>query len=182
MKLPYLLAQPILPARLPLRARSSSSRLRLSDPAYRAMTDFLRDPPLTLPDDLSVEQALDQMFRLGVRAFLVLRERAVVGMMTAAQAHTLSHHLRIAEVMTPTEDVPAIGWDTLGAARVRDLIEIFDGSGVHYLAVLENRSASFCCVRGLIHRERMEWQLRSPWSVRPTTLRPGMMSQEPASG
>jgi CBS domain-containing protein len=170
MKPPYLLAQPILPAHRPMRARSNSPRLRLSDPAHRAMTDFLQEPPLTLPEDLSVQQAMDQMFRLGVRAFLVLRERAVVGMMTAAEVRTMSHHLRVADVMTPTDDVPAIGWDTLGVARVGDLIEIFDGTGVSHLVVLENRSASFSCVRGLIHRERMERQLRSPWSVQPTAM------------
>jgi CBS domain-containing protein len=170
MKPPYLLAQPILSTHLPMRARWNSPRLKLSDPAHRAMTDFLQDPPLTLPEDLSVEQALDQMFRLGVRAFLVLRERTVVGMMTAAQVRATSHQLRVADVMTPTDDMPAIGWDTLGAARVGDLIEIFDGSGVHHLVVLENRSASFSCVRGLIYRERMERQLRSPWSVRPATM------------
>jgi predicted transcriptional regulator len=175
MNPPYLLAQPNLPAHPALRARSNSPRLKLSDPAHRAMTDFLQEPPLTLPEDLGVELAMDQMFRLGVRAFLVVRERAVVGMMTADQLRTMSHHQRVADVMTPTDDVPAIGWDTLGTARVGDLIEIFDGTGVHHLVVLENRSASFSCVRGLIHRERMERQLRSPWSVRPTAIWPGIM-------
>jgi len=117
---------------------------------------------------------MDQMFRLGVRAFLVLRERAVVGLMTAAEAartaawqRSSTQPVRVADVMTPTDDVPAIGWDTLAEARVGDLIEIFDGSGVQHLVVLENHSATYSCVRGLIHRERMERQLRSPWSVRP---------------
>jgi DeoR family transcriptional regulator, catabolite repression regulator len=167
MKSPYLLAQRIIPARPALRARSTPPRLRVSDPAHCAMTDFLQDPPLTLSENVSVEQAVDQMFRLGVRAFLVLRERCVVGLMTAAEAARLTpHHLRVADVMTPTDEVPAIGWDTLDEARVGDLIEIFDGSGVNHLVVLENHSATINCVRGLIHRERLDRQLRSPWSLR----------------
>jgi predicted transcriptional regulator len=168
MQPPYLLTPPLLTARPSLRARSSSPRLKPSDPAQRAMTDFLQDPPLTLCEDFKVQEAMDQMFRSGVRAFLVLRERAVVGLMTVAEATRASaQHLRVADVMTPTDEVPAIDWDTLGEARVGDLIEIFNGTGVHHLVVLESRSATYSCVRGLIHRERMERQLRSPWSVRP---------------
>jgi predicted transcriptional regulator len=168
MKLPYLLAPPMMNARSSLRSRLSSPRLKPTDPAPRAMTDFLLDPPLTLNEDFRVREAVDQMFRLGVRAFLVSRERAVVGLMTAAEAvRSSAQHLRVADAMTPTDDVPAIGWDTLGEARIADLIEIFDGTGVHHLLVLESHSATYSCVRGLIHRERMERQLRSPWSVRP---------------
>jgi CBS domain-containing protein len=168
---PYLLAQGIIPARAPLRSRPNSPRLKLSDSAQRAMTDFLRDPPLTVDEEISVEQAIDEMFRLGVRALLVVRDRRVVGLMTAAEAARSSpRDRRVAELMTATEDVPAIGWDTLCEARVADLVEIFDGTGVNHLVVLETHSANLSSVRGLIHRERLERQLSSPWS-----LRAGMM-------
>jgi len=168
---PFLLTQGIIPARTPLRARLNSPRLKLSDSALRAMTDFVREPPLTVEEDLSVERAIDEMFRLGVRAFLVVRDRRVVGLMTAAEATaSRAHHRRVADVMTLTDDVPAIGWDTLGDARVGDLVEIFDGTGVNHLVVLETHSANLSSVRGLIHRERLERQLSSPWS-----LRAGMM-------
>ena len=166
MNPPYLLAQGIVPRYTPLRARQNSPRLKLSDSALRAMIDFLRDPPLTVAEDFSLEQAIDHMFRLGVRAFLVVRDRSVVGLMTATQAVRSSpHHLKVVDVMTPTEDVPAIDWDTLGEARVGDLVEIFTGTGVNHLVVLQTQSARLSSVRGLIHRERLERQLRSPWSL-----------------
>jgi len=164
---PYLLAQGTSPTHAPLRTRPNAPRLKLSDPAHRAMTDFLYDPPLTLPEHFAVDDALDHMFRLGLRAFLVVRDRRVVGLMTTSDATRSAHrNLTVAQVMTPTDDVPAIGWDTLSEARVGDLVEIFDGSGEHHLVVLQNHSATLSSVRGLIHRERLELQLRSPWSLR----------------
>jgi hypothetical protein len=61
--------------------------------------------------------------------------------------------------------VPAIGWDTLADSKVSDLLEIFDGTGVNYLVVLESHSASLSSVRGLIQRERLRRQLSSPWTL-----------------
>jgi predicted transcriptional regulator len=160
---PFLLAQATIASHAPLRARPNPPRLKLSDPAQRAMTDFLRDPPPTLPEDCSVDQAIDQMFRLGVRAFLVVRDRSVVGLLTASEATRVAGpHRRVAEVMTPTDEVAAIGWDTLAEARISDLVEIFEATGVQHLTVLQSHSASLSTVRGLIHRERLVRQLSSP--------------------
>ena len=68
--------------------------------------------------------------------------------------------LRAADAMTPTLDVPAIYWQTLQDSRISDLVEIFEGSGVKYLVVLQTESANCCIVRGLVHRHRLERQLR----------------------
>jgi CBS domain-containing protein len=162
---PFLLAQAARPTRAPLRLRQSSPRLRFSDPACDAMTDFLRDPPLTVSEDTGVDEAIDQMFRLGVRVFLVVRDSSVVGLMTASDATRHSHRqLRVAEVMTPTDEIPAISWETLAEARVADLVEIFDGTGVHHLAVMESHSATLTSVRGLVNRDRLARQLRSAYA------------------
>lgn len=166
MNPPFLLARETMPAPMPLRSHSSLPRLKLTDPAMRAMTDFQRDPPLTVSEDFSLDEAIDRMFRMGVRALLVVRERSVVGLMTAGEAVRLTpRHLRVGEVMTLTDDVPAIGWDTLADARVADLVEIFDGTGVNHLVVLETHGAALSSVRGLIQRKRLQRQLSSPWSL-----------------
>jgi CBS domain-containing protein len=131
------------------------------------MCDFLHEPPLTVREDSSLEDAIDHMFRLGVRAILVVRERSVVGLLVAREAARSNlRHLRVADVMILTDDMPAIGWDTLCEACVSDLIEIFDGTGVEHMLVLENQSACSSSVRGLIYRERLKRQLSSPWSLR----------------
>lgn len=171
MNPPFLLAQEPLAARMPLRSRSNLPRLKLADPAARAMTDFQRDPPLTVSEDYSLEEAIDRMFRMGVRALLVVRERSVIGVMTASEAVRLTaRHLRVGQVMTLTDDVPAIGWDTLAEARVGDLVEIFDGTGVNHLVVLQTHGAALSSVRGLIQRKRLQRQLSSPWSLRATGI------------
>jgi signal-transduction protein with cAMP-binding, CBS, and nucleotidyltransferase domain len=148
-----------------LRTRPLSRRLKRNDPALHAMTDFLRDPPLTVAETIHVEDAVDQMFRLGVRSFLVVRDGQVIGLMTAWQAaRSPRHHVAVTEVMTPTDDAPAIDWSTLGQSQVEDLLEIFDGSGVEHLVVMESHSATLNSVRGLVYRERLR-RLTSPWAL-----------------
>jgi CBS domain-containing protein len=145
------------------RHRTKSRRLRANDPAVRAMTDFFRDPPLTTPEDCDLDTAMDDMFRLGVRAFLVVRDLAVVGLITAEDIRRArrSSATRVAEVMTAAADMPAIDWLTLRQAKVCDLLEIFEGANVHHLVVLETESALRATVRGLVHRSRVERRLHA---------------------
>jgi predicted transcriptional regulator len=168
---PYLLAQRPnhIPALSP-RSRPYAPQLRHADPAVRAMNDFLQDPPGTVAADTGLEEVVDCMFRLGARVFLVVHERSVIGLVTAEDASDArrAHHphddageeLRAADAMTPSLDVPAIDWQTLQDSRISDLVEIFEGTGVKYLVVLQTESANSCIVRGLIHRHRLERQLR----------------------
>jgi CBS domain-containing protein len=168
---PYLLAQQpnTIPAASP-RSRPYAPQLRHADPAVRAMNDFLQDPPGTVAADTSLEEVIDCMFRLGARVFLVVHERSVIGLVTAEDASDARRarqgsdgaggELRAADAMTPSLDVPAIDWQTLQDSRIGDLVEIFEGTGVKYLVVLQTESASSSIVRGLIHRHRLERQLR----------------------
>ncbi len=148
--------------RRPLHPR----RLRFHDPAVLAMTDFSREPPATVTEDVPLEQALNLMFRLATRALLVVRGSAVAGLVTledARAARACSGQRgspRVGAVMTPTREVPAIDWQTLQDSSVADLIEIFDGAAVLHLVVLENEAANVERVRGVIHRARLERQLR----------------------
>ena len=167
----YLLApQPSAIPALSPRLRPYPPQLKPGDPAERAMNDFLHDPPRTVAQDAGLEEVIDHMFRLGVRAFLVVHDRSVIGLITAEHARdarrTAAHggaavrDLRVADVMTPSHDVPAIDWQTLQDSRISDLIEIFEGSGVRYLVVLQTETSSWSTVRGLIHRQRLERRLR----------------------
>ena len=171
MNPPYLLAQqPSALAPVSPRARPYQPRLKPADPAVRAMNDFQLEPPRTIAEDAGLEEVIDDMFRLGVRAFLVVQDRAVVGLITAEdaadarraqQSHDAAgRRLRAADVMTPSIDVPAIDWQTLQDSQISDLVEIFEGTGVRYLVVLQTETATWSTVRGLIHRQRLERQLR----------------------
>jgi predicted transcriptional regulator len=164
---PYLLAQhpgaalPVSP-----RSRPYAPQLKPGDPAVRAMNDFLHDPPRTIAEDAGLEEVADQMFRLGVRAFLVVHDQSVIGLITAEDisdareaGRSAEREALAADVMTPSLEVPAIDWQTLQESRISDLVEIFEGSGVRYLVVLQTETASWSTVRGLIHRQRLERQL-----------------------
>jgi CBS domain-containing protein len=151
---------------LPVRMPAHLPRLNLHDCAVRAMTDYRREPPLTVFAEESVEQALDTMFRAGARTCLVVRGRAVIGLLSAEDARAARRRAlparlpQAADVMTCTSEVPAMDWQTLQECRVRDLLEIFDGTGVEHLVVLENDTVNASSVRGVIHRSRLERQLR----------------------
>ena len=162
-----------------LRHHRHGPPLKIGDSATRAMIDFKCDPPLTVAEDLELEQVLDEMFRLGVRALLVVRERAVIGLITVEHARDerglkplqdvrddAHQGPRVADVMTPSAEVPAIDWQMIVGAQIRDLIEIFDGSGAQHMVVLENEVPNLSNVRGLIHRSRLERQLGTHWVSR----------------
>ena len=144
------------------RHRTKSRRLRASDPAVRAMTDFFSDPPLTTAEDCGLDQAMDDMFRVGARAFLVVRDLTVVGLITAEDIRRArrSAASRVVEVMTEASEMPAIDWQTLREATVQDLLDIFEGANVHHLVVLETESLQRLTARGLVHRSRIEHRLR----------------------
>jgi CBS domain-containing protein len=144
-----------------LRSPLEQRVLRVDDPAIRAMTDFLSDPPLTVSEDCTLSAALDEMFRSGVRAVVVARELSVVGLVTAEAMHGNAARC-VAECMTRASQMPAIDWRTMRSSRVADLLEIFQGAGVEHLVVLESQSASRARVRGLIHRSRVERRLHPP--------------------
>jgi CBS domain containing-hemolysin-like protein len=152
--------------------------LKINDPAARAMTDFQLDAAPMASEEMPLEQAVDEMFRLGTRAFLVLREGVVTGLVSVEQAQpargltqraadgaiSVPAGLRVADVMTPAAQVPAVDWQVVEEAQIRDLVDIFEGSGAQHLLVLENENAQLCAVRGLIHRERLERQLGTRWA------------------
>jgi CBS domain-containing protein len=138
--------------------------LKINDPAARAMTDFRHDAAPMVGEELDVEHALDEMFRLGTRAFLVLREGVVTGLMSVEQAQPALGALRVVDVMTPAAQVPAVDWQVIEESRVSDLVDIFEGSGALHLLVLENEDSQLAAVRGLIHRERLERQLGTRWA------------------
>jgi CBS domain-containing protein len=133
----------------------------VNDPAVQAMTDFFRDPPQTVSEDCDLDAAMDDMFRMGVRAFLVVRDQTVIGMVTADDIRHARRGgaKRVLEVMTDASEMPAIDWQTMRQATVRDLMEIFEGANVHHLVVLETESVQRLTVRGLVHRGRIEQRM-----------------------
>jgi CBS domain-containing protein len=168
-------------AALSLRPMHDVHRVRSTDPATRVVSDFSREQPLTVGEDRSVDDALDQMFRFGVRALLVVREQSgaavtpVTGLITsydiqrerslrAFQGSERGRRdaIRVQDVMTPWEQFPVVNWETLRQARVEHLVQIFEGLGATHLVVVQSEPGGGMMVRGLISRTRLERQLGNP--------------------
>ena len=100
---------------------------------------------------------------------LVTRGQQVVGLATTddLRGECITHSdynawrddLCVADVMIGVDDIPAIDWETLLDSKVSDLVEIFQGSGVICLVVIQSESNAIERIRGLIHRSRLDIQL-----------------------
>ncbi len=143
----------------------------VGDPAVLVMTDFRRIPPVTVTEDRSIDEALRDMIRFGVRALLVVRDGKVTGLITSydiqgerplqfLQCTTFMRHeeIEVGHIMTRWEEVPVLEWTTVERARVSDLLDIFAESGVTHLVVAEIESGA-ATVRGLISRTQTERQI-----------------------
>jgi CBS domain-containing protein len=160
---------------LPRRAVSDGQMLVPSDPAVHAITDFTREHPATVDEDRQIDDALEDMIRIGVRALLVVHEQRVVGLITSydiqgekplqfLQASTYRQHrdVRVSHIMTPWDKLMAVDWNHLQSATVQDLLDVIEDAGVSHLLVVEAAQPSQApIVRALVSRARLFRQLQS---------------------
>jgi CBS-domain-containing membrane protein len=158
---------------LPRRSIADGQVLRPSDPAILAVTDFTREHPVTIDAERQIDDALNDMIRVGVRALLVFNDQRIVGLITSydiqgerplqfLQSSTYTHHrdIRVAHVMTPWHALTAINWETLQSMRAGDLLQVLDHAGLTHLIVVEaDRVGPSCMVRALASRARLIRQL-----------------------
>jgi len=159
----------VLPRRSVLDGRS----LQAGDPAVYALTDFTRDYPMTVETDRQIDDALNDMIRLGVRALLVAKDQRLVGLITSydiqgerpmqfLDSSTYRRHqdIRVADIMTPWDQLLALDWDAIQGARACDLQMIFEQTGLTHLLVLQaDPQHSTSTVRALASRSRLMRQM-----------------------
>ncbi len=152
--------------------------LRPEDCALCALTDFRRECPVTVEADRSIDDALGEMNRLGAQALLVTRhesagiEQQVVGLITgyhierrrpqrlpreaAASARSI---IRVADVMTPWNELSMLSHESLRSLTAYDLHRMFQGTGLTHLLVIEDRGDESAFARGLISRAALTIRL-----------------------
>ena len=155
------------------RSREAAERrLALTDPAVHVVTDFFFQQPLTVPEELSIDDALREMIRAGVRALLVVRDEVVTGLITSydiqgerplqfltESGYRRHDEIEVGHIMTPWERVPPLDWQALGHARVSDLAAFFRSAAATHVVMVEQTDQGSTAVRGLISRTRLERQL-----------------------
>jgi CBS domain-containing protein len=158
---------------LPRRSIADGQFLDPGDPAIHAITDFTREHPATVDDERQIDDALNDMIRLGVRALLVVREQRVVGLITSydiqgerplqflqTSNYTLHQDIRVGHVMTPWDKLVAVDWDSLQSVRAGDLLHMLEETGMTHLLVIEAaKKGNSPIVRALVSRARLARQL-----------------------
>jgi CBS domain-containing protein len=159
---------------LPRRAVPDGQALQPGDPAVHAITDFTREYPVTVDAERQIDEALNDMIRLGVRALLVAKDRRLVGLVTSydiqgekplqfLQSSNYSRHqdIRVADIMTPWDQLLAVDWVSIESARAGDLLRVFEESGLTHLLVIEvDQKHSRSIVRALASHARLMRQLQ----------------------
>ncbi len=152
--------------------------LESDDSAFRALTDFRREYPITVEMDSSIDDALGHMNRLGIRALLVTRqddagiEQQVVGLITYndierrcprryphALVASVQPRVRVADVMTSWNELPLVKYESLQSLTAYDLYETFQGTGLTHLLVIENHGHEPALARGLVSRAALTIRL-----------------------
>jgi CBS domain-containing protein len=184
---------PVVPSRV-RRATSSIERtvahedayLESTDSAFCGLTDFRRSNPITVEADSSIDEALDDMNRLSLHALLVTRQEAggieqqVVGLITYYDIERRRPHrysqpaasmkrsdIRVGEVMTPWKELRMLQYESLQSLTASDLYEMFQGTGLTHLLVVETHGDGSALARGLLSRATLAKHLRRARDGRP---------------
>lgn len=150
-----------------------------ADSAVYAMTDFRREDPISVPPSRSIDDALSDMNRLGIHALLVTQPRGgdndeqMLGLITAYRieqyrmdARQLPQPLRgygsvcVGEIMTPWEELALVNCRSLRYLNVSEVYQMFQGSGLTHVVVVETRDDDSIVARGLISREALAKRLQ----------------------
>jgi CBS domain-containing protein len=153
--------------------------LESDDSAFCALTDFQREYPITVEADSSIDEALGDMNRLSVHALLVTRqelgniEQQVVGLITYYDIERRRPHrypqtsvsgarsaIRVGDVMTPWNELPLVHHESLQSLTAYDLYEMFQGTGLTHLLVVETHGDQSALARGLVSRAALAKRLR----------------------
>jgi CBS domain-containing protein len=164
---------------VPSRARSAASLfvrsvanddafLEADDSAFYALTDFRREYPITVDADSSIDEALGDMNRLNVHALLVTREGPggadpqVVGLITAydIERSRSRRHAAVGDIMTSWNELSLVKYESLQTLTALDLYEMFQGTGLTHLLVVELQGDDSVLARGLLSRATLAKRLR----------------------
>jgi CBS domain-containing protein len=167
--------------RSPVSAINDSTHLTSTDPAFRAMTDFRRESPVAIEARSQLDDAATCMNRHGVHALLVKRAVGVplaqraVGLITYYDIERYRFHrwpqattpggrasIRVEDVMTSSDDLTVVSYESLQSLKALDLYKRFQGSGLTHLLVTETVGVGLAVARGLISRAALTMRLHRP--------------------
>jgi hypothetical protein len=154
-------------------AANNDAYLESGDSAFCGLTDFRQEYLITVEAD-----------SLGVHALLVTRqevesmEQQVVGLITycdieRSHPHRLSQAsaavepraVCVSDVMTPWNELPLVRYESLQSLTASEVYEMFQGTGLTHLLVIEADHNGSASARGLLSRATLAKRLRRPRAV-----------------
>jgi len=158
---------------------NDGSRLDADDSALHALTDFQHEYPISVDTDTSIDEALADMNRLSVHALLVTQvgfegvDPQVAGLITAYDiARERPHssprtgemkarkHVMVGDIMTPRSELSLVNYESLQTLTALDLYQMFQGTGLTHLLVIETQGVDSAVARGLLSRATLAKRLR----------------------
>jgi CBS domain-containing protein len=157
-----------------------AGKLEPDDSAVYAMTDFRRECPICVPPSRSTDEALEDMNRLGIHALLVTQSQGtpdhdqMLGLITSyriqqrrAYERRLPKTLRgygnaatVGEIMAPWEELALVNYRSLRYLNVSEVYQMFQGSGLTHVMVVETHDDDSVVARGLISRAALANRLQ----------------------
>jgi predicted transcriptional regulator len=153
----------------------------LDSPALQVMTDLTQVKAANIHPSAGLRQAEQVMIYQGVRMlFVVVAMPAIVGLVTTTDlsgekpmraVHDRGIHydeLRVADVMTPADELDALDFARLRTATVGQLVATLQRHGRNHLLVVQAPSANHPRrVRGVVSRAQIERQLGTAITITP---------------
>ncbi len=178
----------------PRSSRPAELPVSIADPALRVVTDFSWEWPVSIEIDRSIDEALQCMISAGVRALLVMRGDAVVGLVTSydiqgerplqllrSSNYTRHDEIEVGDIMTPWTGMLTLDWSVVESARVHYLEELISQTSATHVPLIERTDRGGVLVRGLLSRARLERQLGHPITAtrqRATLVRPALPDRD----
>ena len=153
--------------------------------ALCAMTDFRREYPITIEANVSIDEAFADMKRLQVHALIVVPQDSdsldicVLGLITSydiskerphrsisAQVTEIRRYRTVGEVMTAWNDLTLIKYASLQALTAKGIYELFKGTGLTHLLVVEDRGNESAVAIGLLSRSMLAKRLQGAENMR----------------
>jgi CBS domain containing-hemolysin-like protein len=157
-----------------------AGKLEPDDPAVYAMTDFRRECPICVPSSRSIDEALEDMNRLGIHALLVTQSQdstghdQMLGLITSYRIQQRRGYERrlpkmfrgygnagtVGEIMTPWEELALVNYRSLRYLNVSEVRQMFQGTGLTHVMVVETHDDDSVVARGLISRAALASRLQ----------------------
>lgn len=126
------------------------NRVYLSSPAIEVMTDFNHVRPRTTGPDAPIDDALENMKRVGVRLLLVEDgERNIIGIVSSydiqgerpiklvQESRVSRSQIRVADIMTPQQDIEALHMLSVRNAQVGHIVATLRALEQRHLLVVQ---------------------------------------------